>query len=70
MRLSPLLLPLALALACLPVRAQEGAAEPEVVAPDDPDAALAERDTGSEAVPLDEIRRYVAVFNMVREAYV
>ena len=70
MRLSPLLLPLALALACLPVRAQEGAAETEVVAPDDPDAALAERDTGSEAVPLDEIRRYVAVFNMVREAYV
>lgn len=70
MRLSPLLLPLALALACLPVRAQDDATGAAVAAPDDPEAALAVRDIASEAVPLDEIRRYVAVFNMVREAYV
>ena len=74
MRLSPLLLPLALALACAPSWAQEGTGDPDVPAPDDPKAALAARDdardAGGDAVPLDEIRRYVAVFNMVREAYV
>lgn len=70
MRLSPLLLPLVLALACAPLRAQEDATGEDVPAPNDPEAALAERGTDSEAVPLDEIRRYVAVFNMVREAYV
>src|SRR5688572_1542310 len=65
-----LTLPLALALACTPLHAQEA---PEPAAPDDPEAALELRtDTegATRSVPLDEIRRYVAVFNMVREAYV
>lgn len=38
----------------------------EVAASDDPDAA----ETTTSKVPLDEIRRYVAVFNAVKEAYV
>ncbi len=71
MRLSPLLLPLALALACAPAFAQEGQeGESTPAAPNDPQAALADRGTESDAVPLEEIRRYVTVFNMVREAYV
>ncbi len=39
---------------------------PEVGASDDPGAA----ETAPSKVPLDEIRRYVAVFNAVKEAYV
>jgi carboxyl-terminal processing protease len=47
-----------------PTPAQDG---PPVVAPsDDPDAA----ETAPAKVPLDEIRRYVAVFNAVKDAYV
>ena len=65
---SRLLLPLALALACASLHAQDTGEAP--AAPNDPEAALEARPDGSEAVPLDEIRRYVAVFNMVREAYV
>ena len=43
------------------------AAEQAEVAPsDDPDAA----ESAATKVPLDEIRRYVGVFNAVREAYV
>ena len=62
-------LPLALlfALFCLPVFAQEAEKdEPAVASSDDPDAA----ETAPSKVPLDEIRRYVAVFNAVKDAYV
>ena len=62
-------LPLALlfALLCLPAFAQDAASDgPEVASSDDPDAA----ETAPSKVPLDEIRRYVAVFNAVRDAYV
>ena len=46
-----------------PAQAQ---AQPEVAASDDPDAS----DTAETKVPLEEIRRFVGVFNAVREAYV
>ena len=66
-------LPLALLtvalLAAMPARAQQPAPQesPPVVAPsDDPDAA----ENAPSKVPLEEIRRYVAVFNAVKEAYV
>ena len=65
-------LPLALLtvalLAAVPARAQQAPQEsPPVVAPsDDPDAA----ENAPSKVPLEEIRRYVAVFNAVKEAYV
>ena len=62
-------LALALALACVPAYAQD-AGEAPPAAPDDPQAAIADRGSESETVPLAEIRRFVAVFNMVREAYV
>lgn len=42
------------------------APEREVSTSDDPDAA----ETAASKVPLDEIRRYVAVYNAVKEAYV
>jgi len=41
-------------------------AQPEVAPSDDPDAA----DDAASKVPLEEIRRFVGVFNAVREAYV
>jgi carboxyl-terminal processing protease len=69
MRLS---LSLFLLLAATPVLAQERAAEPAsdeqdaVAASDDPNAA----ESAPSKVPLEEIRRYVAVFNAVKEAYV
>lgn len=44
----------------------EAASGEEVAASDDPDAA----DTGAAKVPLDEIRRYVMVYNAVKQAYV
>lgn len=57
-------------LAATPAWAQQQAPLPEtppVVAPsDDPEAA----ETAPAKVPLEEIRRYVAVFNAVKEAYV
>ena len=62
-------LSLSLLLLLVPVIAfaQDPAKEPPVVAPsDDPDAA----ETAPSKVPLDEIRRYVAVFNAVKDAYV
>jgi carboxyl-terminal processing protease len=46
--------------------AQEAPPEHAVASSDDPDAA----ETTTEKVPLDEIRRYVAVYNAVKEAYV
>ena len=55
----PLLL---IALMALPVHAQETANAP----PDDPDAA----ESAASEVPLAEIRRFVGVFNAVRDAYV
>ena len=45
---------------------KEPAEEPAVASSDDPDAA----ETVPSKVPLEEIRRYVAVFNAVKEAYV
>jgi carboxyl-terminal processing protease len=63
------------ALLALPVQAQDGGTGPaadgddeaaEVAASDDPDAA----ESAATRVPLAEIRRYVAVYNAVREAYV
>lgn len=63
-------LPLALLLVLLPfpVFAQQAAdkEEPAVASSDDPDAA----ETAPSKVPLDEIRRYVAVYNAVKDAYV
>ncbi|HEX6361489.1 MAG TPA: S41 family peptidase [Albitalea sp.] len=69
---SPLLRPivLVLLLACGHGHAQERTGAQPVAAPGDPDAALAEAGSASEAVPLAEVRRFVSVFNMVREAYV
>ncbi len=67
----PLVFALALLLA-LPVQAQQAApatppqAEPEVAAVDDPDGA----ESVSKQVPLAEIRRFVSVYNAIREAYV
>jgi len=65
-------LPLLALLALSTAHAQEAPkspaaqAQPEVAASDDPDAA----DTAATKVPLEEIRRFVDVFNAVREAYV
>ena len=42
------------------------AAEPEIARSDDPDAA----ESAATQVPLAEIRRYVAVYNAVKDAYV
>ena len=65
MRLS---LALLLVLLPFPVFAQQQAdkEEPAVASSDDPDAA----ETAPSKVPLDEIRRYVAVYNAVKDAYV
>ncbi len=58
---------LLLAVCSLSAFAQEAGQEPPAVASsDDPDAA----ETAPSKVPLDEIRRYVAVFNAVKDAYV
>ncbi len=58
---------LMLVLCTLPAFAQDADKEaPAVASSDDPDAA----ETVTSKVPLDEIRRYVAVFNAVKEAYV
>jgi carboxyl-terminal processing protease len=68
------LLPLAAILVALPVFAQETpASEPkEDPAPiEAPDAMnVGAEDTSASKVPLAEIRRYVAVYNAVKEAYV
>ena len=58
----PLLLSVLLALCSLPLHAQETDTAPV----DDPDAA----ESAASDVPLDEIRRFVGVFNAVRDAYV
>ncbi len=62
---------LAAALLTLPAQAQDPAADEdadaaEVAAANDPDAT----ESAATRVPLAEIRRYVAVYNAVREAYV
>jgi carboxyl-terminal processing protease len=67
------LLPLAAALFALPVFAQETPAEPKqdpapIEAPDAMNVGA--EDTSASKVPLAEIRRYVAVYNAVKEAYV
>jgi carboxyl-terminal processing protease len=49
-----------------PPQPQPAEEEPSVASSDDPDAA----ETSPSKVPLEEIRRYVAVFNAVKEAYV
>ena len=65
-------LPLLALLALSSVHAQEAPAppaaqaQPDVAASDDPDAA----GTAATKVPLEEIRRFVGVFNAVRDAYV
>jgi carboxyl-terminal processing protease len=65
-------LPLLALLALSTVHAQQppatpaAQAQPEVAASDDPDAV----GTAATKVPLEEIRRFVGVFNAVREAYV
>ncbi len=73
MRRNPLTLLIAAALCLVPPVALAQQAPPadaaksdEVAASDDPDAA----DTGAAKVPLDEIRRYVMVYNAVKQAYV
>ncbi len=59
-----------LAMQLLPAQAQDLSptqAQPREIAPsDDPDAA----ESATTQVPLDEIRRYVSVYNAVRQAYV
>ena len=69
MRLSPLVI--AIALWAASAQAQEPPAPPageaaQAAAGDDPDAA----GTARSKVPLDEIRRYVMVYNAIRQAYV
>jgi carboxyl-terminal processing protease len=55
------------ALCWMPAFAQEAEKEPPLAASsDDPDAA----ETAPSKVPLEEIRRYVAVYNAVKDAYV
>jgi carboxyl-terminal processing protease len=73
MRRTPLTLLIAATLCVAPSFALAQEAPPasaaesdEVAASDDPDAA----DTGAAKVPLDEIRRYVMVYNAVKQAYV
>ncbi|WP_045726799.1 S41 family peptidase [Xanthomonas sp. GPE 39] len=60
---------LLLALAPLPLMAQHAATQTSTApaaSADDPDAT----ESATSKVPLDEIRRYVAVYNAVKEAYV
>nr|MDQ3040663.1 S41 family peptidase [Pseudomonadota bacterium] len=64
--LTACLVALPLAFAFAPAFAQEQQKAPEVAASDDPDAA----ETATSKVPLDEIRRYVAVYNAIKQAYV
>ena len=65
MRLWPSLLLLAL-LPLAPARAQQATPDADVAPADDPDAA----ESATTRVPLDEIRRYVSVYNAVKQAYV
>ena len=70
-RLSSLLIAAALGITPLHVLAQDAAHEApaksdDVTASDDPDAVR----TAAAKVPLDEIRRYVMVYNAIKQAYV
>lgn len=49
-----------------PLQEEPSQEAPEIAASDDPDAS----ETAISKVPLDEIRRYVAVYNAVKQAYV
>ncbi|QNN45728.1 S41 family peptidase [Thermomonas brevis] len=60
------LFPLAAAAQDAPAQADEAAQDAAPAADDDPDAL----DAGAAKVPLEEIRRYVTVFNAIRQAYV
>src|SRR6478736_10354194 len=64
MRLRPL--PLLLALLLAPTLHAQEAATDTIALSDDPDAS----ESSASKVPLDEIRRYVDVYNAVKEAYV
>ena len=57
---------LLLALAPMTAWSQDAAQPPATTTADDPDAS----ESSSSKVPLDEIRRYVAVYNAVKQAYV
>jgi carboxyl-terminal processing protease len=81
MRLTPAALPIALAallgVAAAPSSAQEAPAQPAPAEPAEPAdpaetaaAADARTDEETSSLPLAEIRRYVAVYNAIRQAYV
>ena len=74
LNVSPLVLAAAIAVASLPALAQVAPAEaPGQASPPTAAAARQAQDTEHTAdakVPLDEIRRYVMVFNAIRQAYV
>lgn len=74
LRLMPMrLLPLTIALLSLPAFAQQAPATPEPPAPAKSSAPVEAPDAGEgedAKIPLAEIRRYVAVYNAVKEAYV
>ena len=59
-------LPLAFLFALVPLQALAQDKAQDVAASDDPDAA----ESATSQVPLSEIRRYVSVYNAVKEAYV
>ena len=63
---TPLILSTCLLLAAMPALAQTPRADQEIASSEDPAAA----ETVPSRVPLEEIRRYVAVFNAVRDGYV
>ena len=70
-RVSTLLIAVALGFMPVHARAQDAAPDAppksdEIVASDDPDAVR----TDAAKVPLDEIRRYVMVYNAIKQAYV
>jgi carboxyl-terminal processing protease len=66
---SPLLLALAVSAALAPLRAQEAPAEAQSEAAAESEPA-ATPDGAESQIPLDEIRRYVSVYNAVKQAYV
>ncbi|GAB3379749.1 S41 family peptidase [Lysobacter fragariae] len=63
-------LALALAVAILPVHAQQAPPADEPASTPAPIESPDAEDTSASKVPLDEIKRYVLVYNAIREAYV